>query len=65
MEYKTKWLLCPICKNKTRIMLREDTVMKNFVLYCPKCRQEHLIDVNKGNIKISKEPDAMTQSQSF
>ncbi|WMJ86833.1 cysteine-rich KTR domain-containing protein [Anaerocolumna sp. MB42-C2] len=25
-----KWLLCPICKNNTRIRVREDTELKNF-----------------------------------
>ena len=31
-----KWLLCPICGNKTRLKLREDTILENFPLYCPK-----------------------------
>ena len=26
-----KWLLCPVCKNKTRIRLRENTELKNFM----------------------------------
>ena len=39
-----KWLLCPVCKNKTRVRLRENTELKNFPLYCPKCRQETLIN---------------------
>lgn len=26
-------LLCPICRNKTRIKIREDTELKNFHLY--------------------------------
>ncbi|MCI8282522.1 MAG: hypothetical protein HFI76_12715 [Lachnospiraceae bacterium] len=33
------WLLCPVCKGKTRIKMREDTEVKNFLLYCPKCKQ--------------------------
>lgn len=41
---KTKWLLCPVCGNKTRLQIRQDTELKNFPLYCPKCRQENLID---------------------
>lgn len=56
--YKTKWLLCPICKNKTRIRVRLDTILENFPLYCPKCKQETLIQVNQFNIAIKKEPDA-------
>ena len=58
-----KWLLCPVCGNKTRLKLREDTVLENFPLYCPKCRQETLINVRQMNMTIIKEPDAQTQSR--
>lgn len=34
------WVRCPICGNKTRDRLREDTVLINYPLYCPKCKQE-------------------------
>ena len=58
-----KWLLCPICGNKTRLKLREDTILENFPLYCPKCRQEILINVQQMNMFVIKEPDAKTQSR--
>ena len=35
---KEKWVLCPICNNKTRIKVRPDTVLENFPLYYPKCK---------------------------
>lgn len=57
------WVLCPICGGKTRLKLREDTELKNFPLYCPKCKQESLINVQKLNISVIKEPDAKTQSR--
>ena len=41
---QAKWILCPVCGSKTRNRLREDTVLKNYPLYCPKCKQETLID---------------------
>ena len=59
----THWLLCPVCKSKTRIKLREDTMLKNFPLFCPKCRQEILINVRQLNTTVIKEPDAKTQSR--
>lgn len=59
----TEWALCPLCNNKTRIKLREDTELKNFPLFCPKCRQETLINVRQLNISVIKEPDAKTQSR--
>ena len=43
--------------------MREDTELKNFPLFCPKCKQETLISVKQLKIKIHKEPDAKTQSQ--
>lgn len=60
---KVKWLLCPICKNKTRTRLREDTVLENFPLFCPKCKQETLINIRKLNMSVIKEPDAKTESR--
>ena len=58
-----KWLMCPICGSKTRLKLREDTILEKFPLYCPKCKQETLINVKQMNISVIKEPDAQTQSR--
>ena len=60
---KLKWILCPVCRNKTRLQIREDTELKNFPLFCPKCKQETLISVKQLKIVINKEPDAKTQSR--
>lgn len=53
-----KWLLCPVCQNKTRLRLREDTILESFPLYCLKCKQETLINAKQMNISIVKGPDA-------
>ena len=58
MALHDQWVLCPVCENKTRIKMRPDTVLENFPLYCPKCKQETLISVKKQNISVIKEPDA-------
>lgn len=55
---KTEWILCPICKNKTRIRIRDDTEINNLPLFCPKCKQEILISVKELQIRIIQEPDA-------
>ena len=60
---KYEWLLCPVCGNKTRVQIREDTVLKNFPLFCPKCKNEKIIDVKHLKLSIIEEPDAMTQSR--
>ena len=56
-----RWILCPVCDNKTRIRIRKDTVLENFPLFCPKCKQETLIAIRQLNISVIKEPDAKTQ----
>jgi len=63
MEMKMEWIKCPVCGNKTRNKMREDTVLKQFPLYCPKCKQETLVEIEGFLIKVIEEPDAKTQSQ--
>jgi Zn finger protein HypA/HybF involved in hydrogenase expression len=60
---KSDWIRCPVCGNKTRTMIRENTELKNFPLYCPKCKQETLINAKELHIAVIKEPDAQTQSR--
>lgn len=59
---KEKCLLCPVCKGKTRVKIREDTILINFPLFCPKCKMESLIEVKDFIIKVI-EPDAKPQSR--
>ena len=59
----TEWIYCPVCGNKTRDRVREDTILKNYPLYCPKCKQESLIEAKRLLITVIKEPDAKTQSR--
>ena len=54
-----QWIHCPVCGNKTRNKIREDTVLKNFPLYCPKCKLQTLIEVKDLAITIIKEPDSL------
>lgn len=55
---KLEWIRCPICGSKTRDRIRSDTIMKNYPLYCPKCKQETLINVKELQVTVIKEPDA-------
>ena len=57
-ETDCKFVLCPVCGNKTRVQIRADTELKRFPLFCPKCRQITLINVTKLNTTVIKEPDA-------
>ncbi len=49
---KTEWVRCPVCGNKTRNQIREDTVLLNFPLYCPKCKQEMLIEAKQLQVTV-------------
>ncbi len=60
---RTEWLLCPTCKGKTRDRIREDTILINYPLYCPKCKQGHLIEAKNLKVRVIKEPDAKVQSR--
>ncbi|WP_368491216.1 cysteine-rich KTR domain-containing protein [Clostridium sp. BJN0013] len=56
-------MLCPVCGNKTRVRICGDTVLENFPLFCPKCKQQTLINVKQLNLSVIKEPDAKAQSR--
>lgn len=52
------WVACPICGGKTRTKIRVDTVLEHFPLYCPKCKNETLINLKEEHITVVIEPDA-------
>nr|WP_083811194.1 cysteine-rich KTR domain-containing protein [Syntrophobotulus glycolicus] len=44
-------------------MIHPGTILENFPLFCPKCKQEALIKVRQFNPLVTKEPDTKTQSR--
>lgn len=52
----SEWIRCPICGGKTRNKIREDTVLVNYPLFCPKCKRESLIVAERLHITIIQEP---------
>ena len=42
---KTKWLQCPICNSKIWARIRDDPMLENIPLSCPRYRNEALVDV--------------------
>ncbi len=56
-----KWVLCPLCGAKTRLRLLQRTVLREFPLFCPKCKRESLINAQNFQIEIIRQPDAKTQ----
>lgn len=54
----TSWIHCPVCGQKTRDKIRQNKILINYSLFCPKCKQENLIRTEKLHIAVIKEPDA-------
>lgn len=48
----SEWIRCPVCGNKTRDRIREDTILKNYPLYCPKCKKESLIEAENLQVTV-------------
>lgn len=46
-----QWILCPVCGAKTRARLLPDTILRNFPLFCPKCRYECVICFRDGKME--------------
>lgn len=40
----TEWLHCPECRKKTRVKLRDDTELTNYLVWCSWCKKEFLFD---------------------
>lgn len=62
MSKSENWILCPVCGNKTRLQIRAETELKNFPLYCPKCRQESLIHAKGLQVTVIKRFEAKMQN---
>ena len=58
----TEWIRCPVCGNKTRNKIREETILKNYPLYCPKCRQEILIEAKNLQATVIERLDVKMQN---
>ena len=54
MDTKTEWIYCPVCGNKTRTMMLENTELENFPLYCPKCKKETIINVRDMKVTFTE-----------
>ena len=59
---ETYWISCPLCKGKTRLKLLPDTVLKNYPLFCPKCKEEVIINAEHLHVSLVKEEIEGTQT---
>lgn len=57
-----RWVfLCTVCGAKTRLCLLQRTVLRDFPLFCPKCKHENIINARNFQIEKVNQPDAKTQ----
>lgn len=52
---KSEWIYFPVCCNKICDKIRDDTILRDYPLYCPKCKQETLIEISNLEITVIKE----------
>ena len=52
-EEKEEWIYCPICGGKTRLRLLQRTVLRDFPLFCPKCKHESIINAKNFIIEAN------------
>ena len=50
------WIHCPKCHCRTRTRIKKETVVYHFPVFCPKCKEEFLVDIKESKIKLSVEP---------
>ena len=53
-EEKKQWVLCPWCAAKTRLQIFQETELKAFPLFCPKCRHESIINAKDFTIETKE-----------
>ena len=49
-----QWVLCPLCGAKTRLQLLPETELKEFPLFCPKCKRESIINAKNFTIETKE-----------
>ena len=49
---KDKWILCPVCKAKTRTQILDDTELKHFPLFCPKCKESFISSQQENPLSL-------------
>lgn len=48
------FVFCPLCGGKTRLKLLPETVLKNYPLFCPKCKKEAIINAEHLEVTVTK-----------
>ena len=53
MTEQRQWVYCPCCGAKTRLQLLRQTELRDFPLFCPKCRRENVINARLFRVSVA------------
>jgi len=59
-RYTYDLVRCPICHGKTRTRVLADTVLVNFPLFCPKCKETSIVDIRDNRIMLLQRENKTT-----
>ncbi len=49
---ESQFVICPMCKSKTRLKLLPETVLENYPLFCPKCKKEVIVNARHLQVLV-------------
>ncbi|MBQ1789882.1 MAG: hypothetical protein II008_06890 [Oscillospiraceae bacterium] len=55
------FLQCPYCGNRKLLRVEQDTEAHALPVWCRKCQRELLIDIARGQCRMSRSPGQSTQ----
>lgn len=51
---KDGWLICPACRRRKILRVRQDTTALNLTVYCRACHAETIVDIETGQCSRSQ-----------
>lgn len=51
---KDGWLICPACRRRKILRVREDTYARRLTVYCRACHAETIVDIEQGQCSRSQ-----------
>lgn len=51
---KDGWLICPVCRRRKILRVREDTYARRLTVYCRACHAETIVNIEQGQCSRSQ-----------
>ena len=52
MQEETQWIKCPKCGENMKFKLKQTTVIRDFLIYCHRCKKEFTVDVQNFIVTV-------------